>query len=174
MVYGFVKQSAGHISVNSEVGKGTTFNIYLPRVYEAPLARMIGTTAVERGSETILLVENDKSLRTLNREMLEEMGYHVLEAANASDALELSSKYSDHIHLLFSDIVMPGMSGQELAELLLTARPTMKVLLTSGYPQNASVEIASNFELGFLQKPFTREIVSKKIRELLSRSDRSL
>jgi CheY-like chemotaxis protein/two-component sensor histidine kinase len=168
-VYGIVKQSGGYIWVYSEVGFGTTFKIYLPRVQGIAdaLARPHLPAAIERGCETILLVEDDAALRALDRELVYEMGYAVLDASNGSEALKLADKNSGTIHLLMVDVIMPGMSGKQLADELLQSRPNTKVLFVSGYTNNVIQRVLSNPGAAFLQKPFTRETLSKKLREVL-------
>ena len=168
-VYGIVKQSNGYIWVYSEVGMGTTFKIYLPRVEGSAeiLSPAPQSRAIERGSETILLVEDDASLRALDRELLEEMGYEVLDASEGSEALTISGRTPGTIHLLVTDVIMPGMNGKELAEQLLESRPNMRVLYVSGYSDNIIRNVISSPGASFLQKPFTRQVLSKKLREVL-------
>ena len=168
-VYGIVKQSGGYISVYSEVGIGTTFKIYLPRVQGVAdgLVSSSLPATIERGSETILLVEDDAALRTLDRELLEELGYRVVEASKGSEAIVVSGRYSGSIHLLMSDVIMPGMSGKQLADELLRSHPNTKVLYVSGYTNNVIQHVLSNPGAPFLQKPFARETLSKKLREIL-------
>jgi two-component system, cell cycle sensor histidine kinase and response regulator CckA len=169
-VFGIVKQSAGHIAVYSELGKGTTFKIYLPMV-EDPVA--IGKTNAKgqpnfRGNETILLVEDDLALRGLARHILGMQGYTVLEAGNADRALQISQEWKLTIHLLVTDVVMPGMSGRELAEVLQKLRPKIKVLYLSGYTDDAIIRHGIlHAETAFLQKPFTPIGLAQKVREVL-------
>ena len=169
-VYGIAKQSGGHITVYSEPGHGTVFKLYLPRVEEAP-----GTAEPERpaeitrrGSETVLLVEDDEPLRTLAREILSIRGYTVLDAISPSEALRLADGHPGPIHLLLTDVVMPQMNGRQVADHLLAARPGLKVLFMSGYTDAAIVEHGV-LEPGthFLQKPFTPDGLSRKVREAL-------
>ena len=138
-VYGIIKQSGGYVFVQSELGRGTVFTIYFPRVDEPSEA--IGATpvalAAAGGTETVLLVEDEDSVRQLVRETLESRGYRVLEAANGSAALALAAAHSDPIHLVITDVVMPGLSGHELVQQLLPTRPGLKVLYLSGYAQDA-------------------------------------
>jgi two-component system cell cycle sensor histidine kinase/response regulator CckA len=165
-VYGIVKQSGGYIWVYSEVGIGTTFKIYLPRVQGVAdsLLTSVRPTEIARGSETILLVEDDAALRTLGRELLEEMGYVVLDASKPSEALTVSERHSGPIHLLMTDVIMPGMNGKQLADQLLQSRPNMKVMYVSGYTDNIIRNVISSTGAAFLQKPFTRATLSKKLR----------
>jgi two-component system cell cycle sensor histidine kinase/response regulator CckA len=168
-VYGIVKQSGGYVIVQSEKGQGTTFNIYLPRVEAAvdqnamPVAR-----AAEGGSETVLLVEDEESVRQLVRETLQAKGYNVIEADNGDSGLEAVAAHKGSIDLLITDVVMPGMSGRELAEKLVALRPETKVLYLSGYTEDTIVS-EGTIESGtaFLQKPFTLQNLSRKVREIL-------
>jgi two-component system, cell cycle sensor histidine kinase and response regulator CckA len=166
-VYGIVKQSGGYVFVQSEPGHGTAFSIYLPRVDE-PCDVLTSTTASPSsagGSETILLVEDEESVRQLVRETLESRGYRVLEAANGHAALALAAEHKDDLHLVITDVVMPGLSGHELAQQLLAARPALKVLYLSGYAQDAFPPSESHN--AFLQKPFTLQSLARKVREVL-------
>jgi two-component system, cell cycle sensor histidine kinase and response regulator CckA len=166
-VYGIIKQIGGYIFVQSQPGHGTVFTIYLPRVDEPCDA--LGSTSVSAttagGSETILLVEDEESVRQLVRETLVARGYRVLEAANGQAALAVASKHENNLHLVITDVVMPGLSGHELAQQLLSARPGMKVLYLSGYAQDAFA--ASEAHKAFLQKPFTLQSLARKVREVL-------
>jgi len=170
MVYGIVKQSEGYIWVYSEPGRGTTFKIYLPRVDESPAPSKLVKVPGEQagGAETILLVEDESSVRLLVRGVLETAGYTVLEARNGEDALVISNAHREHIHLLVTDVVMPKMSGPELAQQMAPLRREMKVLFMSGYADDAIVQhgvLDSN--AGFLQKPFTPDVLVRKVREIL-------
>jgi two-component system, cell cycle sensor histidine kinase and response regulator CckA len=169
-VYGIIKQSGGYVFVQSELGRGTVFNIYFPRV-EGP-SEVRGDTPVCTGAvggwETILLVEDEDSVRQLVRETLEARGYHVLEAANANAALSLAASHADPIHLVITDVVMPGLSGHEFIERLLPARPDAKVLYLSGYAQDAfAIPLPADAQKAFLQKPFTLQSLARKVREAL-------
>jgi two-component system cell cycle sensor histidine kinase/response regulator CckA len=170
-VYGIVKQSGGNIGVYSEPGKGTTFKIYLPRVEEEAeetRARKRVSAISYRGSETILLVEDEDSVRKVAKRILEEQGYQILEAGNSEQALKLSESYKRPIHIIITDVVMPGMSGKEMSERLLISRPGIKILFVSGYTDNAIVHHGV-LEKGtnFLQKPFTVESLTAKVRTVL-------
>jgi PAS domain S-box-containing protein len=181
-VYGIVKQSGGYIWVYSEPGQGTTFKTYLPRVdapMEPPSAAPVPTGSL-RGSETILVVEDQEQVRKLTSKMLEARGYHVLLAASGPEALRIGSQWeagrlaersAKDIDLLVTDVVMPGMSGREVALLLAPAHPRMKVLYVSGYPDE-SIALHGVLESGlaFLQKPFTAEALARKVREVLDSS----
>ncbi|MDX6541684.1 MAG: two-component system, cell cycle sensor histidine kinase and response regulator CckA, partial [Gaiellales bacterium] len=169
--FGIVKQSGGHIEVESEPGRGTTFTICLPRV-KSPLLALAPAEAPAPapggGSETILLVEDEEVVRILEREVLERHGYTVLEADGPEHATELAHSHPGVIHLLLTDVVMPGMSGDKLAEQLLAARPEMKVIFASGY---AADMIAQRGLLApgtaFLPKPLTPASITGKVREVL-------
>jgi PAS domain S-box-containing protein len=168
-VYGIIKQSGGYVFVQSELGRGTVFTIYFPRVDEPSEAHAVpvSLTAVG-GSETILLVEDEESVRQLVRETLESRGYHVLEAENGNTGLALAASHPDTIHLVITDVVMPGLSGHELVKHLVPARPGIKVLYLSGYAEDAVTNSASaEAPKAFLQKPFTLQSLSRKVREVL-------
>ena len=169
-VFGIVKQSEGYVWVYSEVGRGTTFKIYLPRVEAAvETVEPSGETArPARGSETILLVEDDHAVRTLIRSTLQAHGYTVLEASQGKEALLLSGQHKGLIHMMVTDTVMPGMSGRELAERLKPLRPNMKALFMSGYTDKAIVHHGElDPDTAFLQKPFTPDALARKVREVL-------
>jgi CheY-like chemotaxis protein len=168
-VYGVVNQSKGHIWLYSEPGRGTTFKIYLPRVdgpeLQGPAVQKADSVS---GSETILLVEDEESVRQLARQILAIEGYTVLAAENGEAALALCARYEGPIHLLVTDVVMPRMSGRRLADQLAISRPETKVLYTSGYTDNA-IGHQGEVEPGtpFLQKPFTPTTLRSKVREVL-------
>ncbi|HXB53988.1 MAG TPA: response regulator [Vicinamibacteria bacterium] len=170
-VFGIVKQSCGHVGVYSEVGKGTTFRVYLPRV-EADgeaTARVAPLPEPRRArGETILLVEDADVLRMMIREMLESAGYEVLSGGSPEEALAVGEVHSGPIHLVLTDVVMPGISGPQLAERLKAARPGVKVVYMSGYTDEAIVHHGV-LEGGtpFLQKPFTTEVLLRKVGEAL-------
>jgi signal transduction histidine kinase/ActR/RegA family two-component response regulator len=169
-VYGVVKQSGGYIWVYSEPARGTTFKIYLPRVDQASGTEESPppTAHAAQGRETVLLVEDEAAVRELLRDIVEANGYTVLEARDASEALEVSERYSGPIHLLLTDVVMPGMSGRQLADDLTKLRPGMMVLYMSGYTDHAIVHHGVlDADAVFLQKPFTADALTGKLREIL-------
>jgi two-component system, cell cycle sensor histidine kinase and response regulator CckA len=168
-VYGIVKQSHGFIWVYSEVGQGTSFKIYLPQVTEAAGPDRPGPTMVSSsGTETILLVEDNAGLRKLATRLLEPAGYTVLGAASGEEALRLLKRHEKPVHLLLSDVVMPGMSGRDLAEQLAQTRPEMKVLYMSGYTSDTVVRHGIlEAQVPFLNKPFTAAALLRKVREVL-------
>jgi len=168
-VYGIVKQSAGYIWVDSEPGEGTTFKVYLPCVKaEATILGQEEKLPIHGGPETILLVEDDAPLRELIREMLEELGYAVLDSGRPSDAIRMAQQHEGSIALLVTDVLMPEVNGPALAKTLRALRPAMRVLFTSGYTDNSIVgqcELEAGCRL--LEKPFTRNGLAKRVRELL-------
>jgi two-component system, cell cycle sensor histidine kinase and response regulator CckA len=170
-VYGIVKQSGGSIWVYSEVGQGTTFKIYLPRVQgRAENAEPICVkVAPARSSETVLLVEDEEAVRHLAREVLQSHGYTVLEARHPGEALRFGSEHPGPIHLLLTDVVMPQMGGREVASRLAPRRPEMQVLFMSGYTDEAIVhQGVLDAGTAFLQKPFSVTGLVQKVREVLS------
>ncbi|MBV8205823.1 MAG: PAS domain S-box protein, partial [Acidobacteria bacterium] len=169
-VQGFVKQSGGYVAVHSEPGRGARFEVYLPEA-EPRLAfaeKEQTTEALPRGSETVLVVEDEQSLRELNCELLRSLGYMVLEASYGAQAVELAAQHQGRIDLLLTDVVMPGMSGRELAGRLALTRPETKILYMSGYADSV---IAGHGlrggSLAFVQKPFTRSALAQKLRTVL-------
>jgi len=170
-VYGIVKQSGGYILVDSQMDKGTTFRIFLPRVDDAAenVGRIETKPAKKSACETVLLVEDEESVRQLVRELLEAEGYKILEAQNGDEALRVADTHSD-IDLLITDVVMPGMSGRELSARLCASHPHTKLLYLSGYTEDAIVhEGVLDPGTAFLQKPFTLQTLSRKVREVLGR-----
>jgi two-component system, cell cycle sensor histidine kinase and response regulator CckA len=170
-VYGIVKQSGGYIWVYSELEKGTTFKIYLPCIEEMADAAPVGHVAEElpQGRETVLLVEDEPLVRRLAARVLREQGYTVLEAADGEEALRVAhGNAASEIHLLLTDVVMPRMSGREVADHLSRARPRMLVLYTSGYTEDSIVHHGVMDDgVAFLQKPFTPDALARKVREVL-------
>jgi CheY-like chemotaxis protein len=173
MVYGIVKQSGGYIWVYSEPNRGTTFKIYLPRV-DQPAERAADekrSSHVQRGSETILLVEDDPQLRQLSSSVLAHCGYNMLVAATPEEGLDICKANHSDIRLLVTDVVMPRMNGRELAERILKVCPKVRVLYISGYTSNAIVHYGVLEEgLWFLPKPFSLSALVAKVREVLDAS----
>jgi two-component system cell cycle sensor histidine kinase/response regulator CckA len=169
-VYGIVKQSGGYVFVQSEPDRGSAFRIYLPRVDDPAETHGPTKTAQEatNGSETVLLVEDEESVRQLVKETLAAKGYRVLEAENGKAGLEVAQGFDGKIDMVITDVVMPGMSGRELAKQLVAQRPGTKVLYLSGYTEDSVVQqdvLGSG--ASFLQKPFTLQTLAKKVREIL-------
>ncbi len=168
-VFGIVEQSQGHVSVYSELERGTTFKVYLPRTERAaefPLLERL--SAKVRGAETILLVEDEEPVRQVACAILRRNGYVVLDASNGGEALLISKETTAKIDILLTDVVMPRMSGRKLSELLAVERPKMKVCFTSGYTDDAIVRHGVlNTGVAFLQKPFTPDALLRKVREVL-------
>lgn len=171
--YGIIKQSGGNIWVDSEPGKGTTFKIYFPRVKEEaealPMRDKFGH--IPQGTETVLLAEDEPSVRAVVASALRKLGYTVLEAANGEKALRVAREHAGkEIHLLLTDVVMPRMSGKTLAEQLRTERPNMKMLFMSGYTNESIVSHGvPDLSIGFLQKPFSSTVLAGKVREVLDK-----
>jgi CheY-like chemotaxis protein/two-component sensor histidine kinase len=169
-VYGIVKQSGGHIGVYSEPGMGTTFKVYLPRIegeldFNEP--RVAGTDS-PKGTETILLVEDEASVRKLARTILQDNGYTVVEAESGDQARAISGQHEGRIQLMLTDVIMPGTSGRELAQSVATSRPEMRVLYMSGYTDDAIVHHGIlDAKTPFIQKPFTPDSLLRKIRNVL-------
>jgi signal transduction histidine kinase len=170
MVYGIVKQSGGNIWVYSEQGKGTTFKVYFPRFMgdEALAPALPPMPLVVYGTETVLLAEDDVQVRGLVFNILKAKGYHVLEGRSAADALAISEKYADTIHLLLTDVIMPKMNGRELAAKVNAQRPGVRVLYMSGYTENVIIHHNElDKGLSLLQKPFTPDGLLRKVREAI-------
>jgi CheY-like chemotaxis protein len=176
-VFGIVKQSQGHITVESDVGQGTTFSIYLPQLEaaEADLLRAAEPSEPARpppGSETILVVEDATDVRRLTVQTLRADGYEVLSAGDGLEALEVSKRYKGPIHLLLTDVVMPQMGGRELVEALQPQRPDMQIMYMSAYADGFLVNQAMSDPLvAFLSKPFTAETLARQVRDLLDRRE---
>jgi len=169
-VYGIVKQSGGFIGVHSELGRGTTFQVYLPRVDEPAETEAAGAALPEPrgGTETVLVVEDEPPVRIVTRQVLERYGYAVLEAPDGDTALHLAAKHHGAIHLLLTDVVMPGLSGRQLAEQLARLRPAIKVLYASGYAENALAHHGiPESGISYLGKPFTPETLARRVRDVL-------
>jgi two-component system, cell cycle sensor histidine kinase and response regulator CckA len=173
-VYGIVKQNGGFVWVYSEPGLGTTFKVYLPQVQglscEAPIIKL--AEGAPRGCETLLLVEDETSVRMASSQFLTRSGYSVLEASNGEEALRVSRAHAGRIDLMITDVVMPKMGGPMLAQWLADERPNMKVLFVSGYAENpillhGKVDVTTRF----LQKPFSGKMLARKVREVVEESD---
>jgi len=170
-VYGIVKQAGGDIWVYSELGQGTTFKLYFPRVMEASTEEPVSDVLQPANSmETVLVVEDEQSVRDLTVKMLERLGYRILTAASGPEAIEISRGHAGPIALMLTDVVMPNMSGRQLADALRPQRPDMKVLFLSGYTEDTIVNhgvLDPNVQ--FLPKPFSREVLARKMREVLGK-----
>ena len=168
--YGIISQSSGSIDVRSEPGAGSTFDVYLPAVAERPACQPLPAEPIGKmeGNETILLVEDEEIVRGRVRKILERRGYTVLEARDPAQAIQICGSRHGPIHLMLSDVIMPHLTGGELAEQLRPAWPQMRVLHMSGYPDNAVVQHGViGPEAAFLQKPFTAEALARKVRQVL-------
>ena len=172
-VYGIVKQTGGYIWVYSEVGHGTVFRVYLPRVGTAPPKAEREPLPLEElhGSETILVAEDSESLREMAEEYLESIGYTVLSAVSGEKALQRAKDFQGPIHLLLTDVVMPEMSGPELANHMSSLRPGVKIIFTSGYTDDAMARQGIlDQNVAFIQKPYRPKALAKKIRQVLNGS----
>jgi len=174
MVYGIVNQSGGHIWIYSELGQGTTFKIYLPRTEEIPERAVVRQRPAPAIGchETILLVEDDEMLRELAHSILAKCGYSIIAPKDAQEARMICEQQASSIHMLLTDVVMPGINGRVLAQMLLSRNPAVKVLFMSGYTENAIVHHGV-LDKGthFLQKPFTPPVLAAKVREILDQND---
>jgi PAS domain S-box-containing protein len=168
-VYGIVKQCRGHVAVYSEPGRGSTFKVYLPRSTEEAVPTVVPDTRPKdrTGTETVLVVEDDDIVRGFTTTVLRDAGYEAVSARHPSEAIEFASTHVDPIHLVISDVVMPGMSGPDLAEKLEAARPGISVLFVSGYTENAVVHHGLTARVPFLHKPFTPTDLLDRVRSIL-------
>jgi CheY-like chemotaxis protein len=163
--------------VDSELGAGASFRVYLPRVERSDLSGtpLAEAGAAPRGSETVLLVEDEGAVRAVNRHTLGRVGYTVLEAGDGKEALRVAAQHRGTIHLLVTDVVMPGLGGRQLAEQLSVLRPELRVLYVSGYPDDAVVRHGILVgEVNFLQKPFPPVVLARKVRDVLDASRRGV
>ena len=170
-VYGIIRQSGGWVDVWSEVGVGTALKVYLPRTDVRPVPDEHGIgVAAERGNETILVVEDEKSVRSFTVAALKQYGYHVIEASDGDEAIAVAEQHSGRIQLLLTDVIMPGMNGKVLSERLKKSYPDLKVLLISGYTADAFAD-RGVIDPGdaFLHKPFAPEELAGKVREVLTK-----
>ena len=176
-VYGIVKQSGGYVTVHSQPREGTSFRIYLPKVAaaSAPAPARPDSRQNVLGSETILPVEDEETVRRLTRQVLEHCGYSVLEASHGEQALDICDRSEETIHLMVTDIVMPSMSGPELAQHVGALRPDTRILFTSGYAEGAMARPKMMVSADiFLAKPFTSDALARKVREVLDGSEQAL
>jgi CheY-like chemotaxis protein len=169
-VYGIVKQSGGSIQVESEVGRGTEFRVHFPAAHGSTSKRLDAAAGenVARGTETVLIAEDEPDLRELTRIFLEGYGYKVLTAASAEQAIQTADAFAERIHLLLTDVIMPGMSGRQLAESILRKRPQTMIMYMTGYTDDMVVQhkvLEPGVQL--LQKPFTKFDLARKVRSTL-------
>ena len=172
-VYGFVKQSGGHVKIYSEVGHGTTVKMYLPRRdTKAALSSETPSDSAEvGGEETILVVEDDEGVRSYVAEILQELGYHILIAKDGKAALLMIEQPEHHIDLLLTDVVLPGMNGRQVADAVMASRSEIKVLFMTGYSRNAIVHQGRlDRGVALIQKPLSRKALALKVREVLEGS----
>jgi CheY-like chemotaxis protein len=167
--YGIIKQAGGHISAYSESGLGTTIKVYLPQVVaEEPLGTAKVSPELPRGTETILVVEDEEAVRRVTMRVLTRLGYRVLEARDAEDAKRVLSGHDGTVHLLFTDVVLPGIGGRELAEQIQLLRPQIKLLFASGYTDDVVLRhLLIERSAALLQKPFTNETIARAVRNAL-------
>lgn len=172
-VFGIVRQSGGYVRVRSELGRGTTFDILLPRAAKSHHVVSInsGIEDLPRGSETIMVVEDDGDARRVVRSILQLQGYSVLEAENGPEAISLATQHGGDIDLLLSDVVLPGMTGRQIWEAMRAMRRAIRVLFVSGYPEETLQRHGIDRDgVGFVQKPFSPSTLATKVRAALDRA----
>ena len=170
-VYGIVKQHNGHIYVYSELGNGSTFKIYFPQIkIAADKTTKKVFPAMEKGAETILVADDETSIRKLVRDSLEPLGYKILEASDGKEAIEIFRRGEPQIDMLLTDVIMPKMTGKKLAEILLAEKPGFKVLYMSGYTDDVIAnQVVLDEDIEFINKPLVPSLLTKKIREVLAK-----
>jgi len=170
MVYGIVRQSGGWIEVSSKLGEGASFSVYLPRTDSISVQNqaVLPRATKPHGTETVLVVEDEQEVRQLTRTILESYGYRVIEAANSEEALTIEKAQPGEIHLLLTDVILPGMNGKALSERLRALRPKLKIIFMSGYPDDViSPRGVMERDVVYLLKPFSPESLAAKVREVL-------
>lgn len=171
-VYGIVKQNGGHIRVFSEPGQGTTFKLYLPRAEAQAVATAVAAENKSlHGTETLLLVEDEEQILNLGRRILQQHGYTILAARLPEQALKLAEQYPGPIHLLVTDVIMPGMNGRELRDRVAALKPGLRCMFMSGYTAEVIAhQGVLEDDIQFLQKPFTVEALARRVREVMDQS----
>jgi len=166
-VYGIVRQAGGNVAVETAPGAGATFRVYLPRCDEPMTSGLRPAVASRHGTETVLLVEDEPAVRVFAKVVLERQGYSVLVAESGAAALDLVGKHTGVIHVLLTDVVMPGMNGRELASRVAALRPSIKVVFMSGYTADVLTDFDVNAGQAFISKPFSEKALAAKLREAL-------
>jgi len=172
-VYGIIQRHGGYITVDSQPGAGTAFSIYIPASSKQATEQQPAKDVIIRGTETILLLDDEPDILEIGKEMLEALGYQVYTARNGDEALILFSTLTIRIHMVILDMIMPGISGGEVYDRLLEINPDVRVLISSGYSQNSRVEaLLKKGCCGFIQKPFSIQLLSRKVRNILDAGER--